>query len=1306
MNKHLVRFVAAFIIPSFLATPDFAVSLSASPNPSLHIPSKLGQVTSQWSPIKKHAPHVLLVQDLHVNEGVQRNIAAILKQLANRRYLTVFVEGAHGSFDVAPLRNLPTTARREVIQSFLEEARITGAEIAAVESKNPMHLWGIDDKNLYLANLASFSKATRRSPAPHPKHPAWQAYYKLADERNVPMALNLAAHLDLLSRTAASPEYVAVVVGGYHTEGITRVLKNQGIGYEVITPSVLSLGDEHAYAARMQQLAKSARNQTLQVASGFAEKPFIVSVRTEMLSSLKARAISAQSSMNPFSPLWLGGLLVPVMAQFFQNGLGHNSSVGFLSAMVGSLGHPNGDSVPNGQELEKKVKHLGSGLSHIDGRYGLPDPIFQNGVSGDLTQVAFHTLKGHLRGVMTLPPKTRAEVMEKYGRYLHLNGFFKAIPELSNSFYGLEHFENRTSFPSEELVGGRYIQVFEKDRWDAEVTALKAQAVDLLNGTSDDLFTMIDVGVRRLMARMPISKNEQDPVFQHLRTDLYKELLPFQEKRDIGISLGTSRDGHQSNIAAGLNGEDQVMIMAGEVEAGADRAESWGGVIPQGALIRHNPPQDPWYILREKSLVLRANFEKALEPFNEILRPADRERLLNRYQFSVDRQILSDEELSKILDGYPEIHGVPRAAIVRAYQVKQSMLVRGQWLVALSAKPEEVQRLFIQTAYKNGMDIFRVFNAYNDGVDIARVITMARETKALVQPVIHYTTDYPTGIAGYVEQAYALVKASGNRLDALVIKDAGGLLEPQEAYKLVKALRTRFDSENIHIPIQIHTHDTRGNRQLTLMEAIRANGSTDRIVVDLGVGKGQLSSPFGQPDLHDFVRLLEKSPWKESIHIDLAKVEELELKIDKEIMNRPGRKPFVVPAVSSDMRRRAVEIARMPGGMLTNFLVDFNKDFRGYAKSVMDKYGIALLNEEGDYTSDAVALGDALIDLIFLEMREVTKDMGGISLVTPTSQWVGEQARSIIFKKLAAGELIIERKSESESTSFHVEVKPSQSRSYSFGPEIKNYFFVWAQDPELQRLYPNADRRMVLETFSLLNDPSIDLQVIKKALESPEVDRALILQQLAAYEEVRRATGTDQLPPKAVIDFFSIVKLTQAWRIKKAYRSVKRQDLLNLIQSKTVTQINIPLTVAELRAQYAATRTVYSTAKETDEDLLLWVLFPKEDQSLKLFRARQEALAEHISPILPERLTQLIHEMKYMGLSVPLLLVGIAASLLGTTANAQTETAGVTLSWLAGAVPVLGVLLAVGLVALVRPLIRRILKGNSVPARLRMVTSA
>jgi len=310
--------------------------------PPFAVPPRLGAITDYWRPVKgaqplrlEREPLVVMIQDLHANVGVQKNIAATLYRLnrLNRdRGLLVCVEGASGEGDVSLLRSLPGLIRHGFEEMLLRRAYLTGAELAATEtaadvyqqgtviwsriksyfvqttapapvSLSSVHLWGVDDPELYRKNWHAAKQVDKLSyqalnyvrptksfliegaAQPLQKHldlltkllmlrlqpdeyksylkgrgmnpqgpavyeqtiKAAEDYYQAADLRSVAMAKNL------IQRMGAGPGVTVLITGGFHTRQISDILKQRGLSYVVITPRVEVLDQDQAYRARLRE---------------------------------------------------------------------------------------------------------------------------------------------------------------------------------------------------------------------------------------------------------------------------------------------------------------------------------------------------------------------------------------------------------------------------------------------------------------------------------------------------------------------------------------------------------------------------------------------------------------------------------------------------------------------------------------------------------------------------------------------------------------------------------------------------------------------------------------------------------------------------------------------------------------------------------------------------------------------------------------------------------------------------------------------------------------------------------------------
>ena len=272
---------------------------------------------------------------------------------------------------------------------------------------------------------------------------------------------------------------------------------------------------------------------------------------------------------------------------------------------------------------------------------------------------------------------------------------------------------------------------------------------------------------------------------------------------------------------------------------------------------------------------------------------------------------------------------------------KIMMLLRGQNLLGYRHYADDVVDKFVEYASKNGVDVFRIFDACNDPRNLERATKAAKKTGKHVQMAISYaTTPYHTKeIYADLAKTYADFGA-----DSICIKDMSGLLKPFEAYDLVKAIKSKVD-----LPVEIHSHATTGLSVATLLKAAEAGADVlDTAISAMAMGTSHSPTETVVEMLKgtefdtglDIGALLEIAAYFRDIRKHYASLESKFLGADTRILK-----------------------SQVPGGMLSNLE--------------------SQLKQQG--ASDK-------IDQVLAELPLVQKDVGYVPLVTPTSQIVGTQA--------------------------------------------------------------------------------------------------------------------------------------------------------------------------------------------------------------------------------------------------------------------------------------------------------------------------
>jgi pyruvate carboxylase len=170
------------------------------------------------------------------------------------------------------------------------------------------------------------------------------------------------------------------------------------------------------------------------------------------------------------------------------------------------------------------------------------------------------------------------------------------------------------------------------------------------------------------------------------------------------------------------------------------------------------------------------------------------------------------------------------------------MLLRAANAVGYSNYPDNVVDEFVRLAAREGMDLFRVFDANNWLPNLRVGVEAVLKTDAICEAAVCYTGDIldprrdKYSLTYYVDLARQLEKLGTH---FLAIKDMAGLLKPFAARKLVKALR-----EAVGVPIHFHTHDSAGGQVASYLMA--AGEGVD--IVDCAFAP--LSGNTAQPSLN------------------------------------------------------------------------------------------------------------------------------------------------------------------------------------------------------------------------------------------------------------------------------------------------------------------------------------------------------------------------------------------------------------------------------------------------------------------------
>ncbi len=363
------------------------------------------------------------------------------------------------------------------------------------------------------------------------------------------------------------------------------------------------------------------------------------------------------------------------------------------------------------------------------------------------------------------------------------------------------------------------------------------------------------------------------------------------QKNPLKITDVTLRDGHQSLLATRMRTEDMLPIVPEMDRAGFYSLEVWGGAtfdVPTRFL-----NEDPWHRLAS---------------------------------------------LKKLAPSTP-----------------LQMLLRGQNLVGYRHYADDVVVAFVHHAAETGVDIFRVFDALNDERNFETALQAVKESGKHAQLSLCYSLTEPKMGGPVYNLEYYIGKAlklQDMGADSLCIKDMAGLIAPDDAYELVRALK-----RELAIPVQLHTHYTSGMASMSLLKAVEAGVD----IVDTALAPFALRS--SHPAVEPVVVALQGTP--RDTQINLGRLFRLGQCFES---IAPKYREFLGTTRMAVIDTEVL-VHQVPGGMISNLVAQLKE------ANALDR-----------------------IDEVYAELPRVRKELGYPPLVTPTSQIVGIQAvQNVLF---------------------------------------------------------------------------------------------------------------------------------------------------------------------------------------------------------------------------------------------------------------------------------------------------------------------
>ncbi len=283
------------------------------------------------------------------------------------------------------------------------------------------------------------------------------------------------------------------------------------------------------------------------------------------------------------------------------------------------------------------------------------------------------------------------------------------------------------------------------------------------------------------------------------------------------------------------------------------------------------------------------------------------------------------------------------------------MLLRGQNLVGYRNYADDVVTAFVHHAADCGIDVFRVFDAVNDERNFHTAFKAIKDKGKHIQGALSYSLTEPKlggpvyTIDYYVKKALIIQDMGA---DSLCIKDMAGLIAPDDAYNLVKALK-----QALTIPVNLHSHFTSGMACMSFLKAAEAGVD----FLDTCIAPFALRT--SHPAIEPMIVALRGTQRDTGLNLEHL------LKLGEYFESIAPKYRDFLDTTKMSVIDTGVLWHQIPGGMFTNMVAQLKE-----AKA-LDR-----------------------IQEVYAELPRTRRELGYPPLVTPTSQIIGAQAvQNVLF---------------------------------------------------------------------------------------------------------------------------------------------------------------------------------------------------------------------------------------------------------------------------------------------------------------------
>jgi oxaloacetate decarboxylase alpha subunit len=270
-------------------------------------------------------------------------------------------------------------------------------------------------------------------------------------------------------------------------------------------------------------------------------------------------------------------------------------------------------------------------------------------------------------------------------------------------------------------------------------------------------------------------------------------------------------------------------------------------------------------------------------------------------------------------------------------------LIRSKNIAAFDFLADDVIEAWVENLYANGFRVIGSFDGLNDIDNIAPGLIRAKELGASTFGAVSFNESPVHTDDLFVKKAIELIEKTD--VDAIMLKDAAGLLTPDRIRTLVPALKEVIGDR----PLEVHSHSLTALAPLAYLEAVELGADA------LHLSISPLANGNAQPATQTVVRDLRALGY--TVNVDDGRVKTISQQLFSiaEAENKPLGEPLAYNGLHY--------MHQLPGGMLSNFVSQLA------TAGLSDRY-----------------------DDLLLEVARVREELAFPIMITPFAQFVGTQA--------------------------------------------------------------------------------------------------------------------------------------------------------------------------------------------------------------------------------------------------------------------------------------------------------------------------